>query len=140
MPLSRPAQSLAPALDPVSAINSACLHCGEPRPDDRTRYCSRKCERRAKNERRRAAGLSYYDPRPTLRTPYEKFWAATLPGKRVQVPETDEAQQKAELLVARGCCAYRNAKGFIRDIGVPRKEEHRGKVWARSKEVRKGAA
>jgi hypothetical protein len=62
--------------------------------------------------------------------------AATLPNKRVRVPETPEAQRKAELLIARGCCAYRNAKGFIRDIGVPRKKEHRGKVWtARAKEV-----
>jgi hypothetical protein len=47
----------------------------------------------------------------------------------VQVPETADAQRKAELLVARGCCAYRNRRGFIRDIGVPRKAEHRGKVW-----------
>jgi hypothetical protein len=50
--------------------------------------------------------------------------------KRVQVPETTEAQRKAELLIALGACAYRNRHGLIRDIGIPRKPEHRGKVWA----------
>jgi hypothetical protein len=68
-----------------------------------------------------------------------KFEGATVPSRRVQVPEAPDAQRKAELLIERGCCAYRNRAGVIRDIGVPRKEEHRGKVWAtrpKEKEVR----
>ena len=62
--------------------------------------------------------------------PFDKFEAATDRGRRIQVPNTPDAQAKAEALIARGCCAYRNRHGVICDIGVPRKSEHRGRVWA----------
>lgn len=132
--LSSPTAPLAPA---------TCARCGQPRPERYERYCSPRCARIARRTRwranRRAAGRPYCTPskrraKQRRSSPYNAFKAATTPTKRVQVPETAEAQRKAELLIARGCCAYRNTKGFIRDIGVPRKAEHRGKVWARPKE------
>lgn len=78
-----------------------------------------------------------------MRRAYLKFEAATDPGKRAQVPEVADAQRKAEALVARGCCAYRNRRGFIRDIGVPKRIDDRGKVWSAKtgvREVRSGGA
>jgi predicted nucleic acid-binding Zn ribbon protein len=131
---------------PSVSSPAVCVRCGEPRPDGHTHYCSRRCKSGAEKARRRernALGLppqteppgSGRSPRKRrsarrqARAPYGGFAAATIPRKRVQVPETADAQRKAELLVARGCCAYRNRRGFIRDIGVPRKAEHRGKVW-----------
>lgn len=118
---------------------AVCARCGEPRPDDRTRWCSRKCERGAAKARRRKRAAAGIAPGPArtsrtrgtrVVTAYQKFETATVPGKRVQVPTTPDAQRKAELLIERGCCAYRNARGLIRDVGVPKKREHRGRVWA----------
>jgi predicted nucleic acid-binding Zn ribbon protein len=131
-------------------IVAVCARCGEPRPDDRTLWCSRKCERGAAKARRRKRAAAGIPPGParTSRTPrarrsvtaYQKFETATVPGKRVQVPTTPDAQRKAELLIERGCCAYRNARGLIRDVGVPKKAEHRGKVWAASARALDGGA
>lgn len=61
---------------------------------------------------------------------YNKFAAATQPGQRIQVPEDNpEAQAKAGQLIERGVVGYRNRKGHLRDVGVPKREEHRGRVW-----------
>lgn len=112
---------------------AVCAWCGDPRPEGFDRYCTRRCKERAARSRwrarRRAAGRPVGTPWRSPWSPYNKFVAATKPDKRVQVPETPEQQRNAELLIARGCCAYRNRAGLIRDLGVPRKPEHRGKVW-----------
>jgi hypothetical protein len=62
---------------------------------------------------------------------YDLFERASQPGRRIQVPEDNpEAQAKAERLVAeRGLVGYRNRKGYLRDIGEPRGEHDRGRVW-----------
>ena len=114
---------------------TVCAQCGRPQPPGHTRYCSKGCKLKRKRLRWRANRSAasrpyvYRPPRPRW-GPHEKFAAATAPDKRVAVPEAPEVQRKAELLIERGCCAYRNRRGLIRDIGVPRKPEHRGRVWA----------
>ncbi len=129
----------------MTIAETVCERCGEPRPDGFSHYCSRRCKRAAERARRQARDEAGIPPGParTPRTPegkarrrrkrvvraYWKFESKTVPGKRVQVPTTPDAQRKAELLIERGCCAYRNAQGLIRDIGVPKKPEHRGRVW-----------
>ena len=145
---------------------AVCVRCGEPRPDGRTQYCSERCKNGAQKAHRREREKLGVPPQPpppptggatsrqvrrqmtesrrrAVRRAYAKFEAATNPRQRIQVPETDDAQRKAGLLVARGCCAYRNRRGFIRDIGVPKKVEDRGKVWYAKtgvREVRSGGA
>lgn len=123
----------------ATIATAVCERCGGPRPDDRTLWCSRKCKRGAAKARRRKRAAAGIAPGPSRTsrtlgargvTAYQKFETATVPGKRVQVPTTPDAQRKAELLIERGCCAYRNARGLTRDIGVPKKREHRGRVWA----------
>jgi hypothetical protein len=56
----------------------------------------------------------------TSRKPFTQFLWATVPGKRLQVAETDHAQAQARKLVAAGMVAYENKYGLIRDLGIPR--------------------
>ena len=90
-----------------------CKACGRPVPVHREKFCSPRCSHRRRDS-----------------DPYGQFRAAVVPSKHVAVPETAEQQANAERLIARGVCAYRNRRGFIRDVGVPRKPEDRGRVFA----------
>lgn len=103
--------------DPAETVRS-CTHCGEPIPEGRERYCTRKCARRA--------WVASKPPHP-----FHDWQRASERKSRLKVPPDAEHQAAARLMVERGYCAYENAAGLLCDIGAPRDQENAGRIWTR---------
>lgn len=106
-------------------------------PEDRiaagSPFCSPRC-RRADVRRRQPSRKRYRQRRRQKQMgPYQWFIAATEPRKRLTVTEDDASQRQARMLISRGMCAYENARGLIRDIGVARELGDRSRVWSQAK-------
>lgn len=112
-------------------MTCARRNCTSEVPEGNERYCSLRCRRAAKrlrNPSSRKARARYNARRPKDH-PFQHFVRAV--KKRGQVPDRPGAEGAARRLIAAGYCGYENARGQIKDVGIPKNEADRGRIFSR---------